>query len=79
MAQAPRLWDAGSQGTQRPRERSTGHARWSWSKAHGRGMDCPWRRTTGAEPDAVKAARLVLNGLRHEVARGAVMLEISKT
>ena len=36
-----------------------------------------WRRTSGAAPDAVKAARPVLNGeLRHEVVSVIVVLDL---
>jgi len=61
--QAPRRWQDGSKGIQRTRKRSTVHAPWMREQGEGtlHGV-LPWRRTAGAEPDAMQAARPVLNG-----------------
>src|SRR5687768_17315246 len=62
MAKAPRLRKDRSKGTQRTRKLSTVYAVEAGERRRDASWGLPGRRTAGAEPYAVKAARTVLNG-----------------
>jgi len=78
MAKAPSLWKDGNKGTQRTRKLSTGGLLWSWRNGTRRSMVVLWRLTTGAEPDAVKAASPVLNGEDEETDRKELRLVLTQ-
>src|SRR5687767_7527778 len=62
MAKAPRLRKDRRKGTQRTRKLSTVYSVEAGERRRDASWCVPGRRTAGAEPYAVKAARTVLNG-----------------
>jgi hypothetical protein len=51
---------------------------WNWRNGNRRFMVPPWSMITGAEPDAIKVARPVLNGEDEETGRKALHLVLTQ-
>jgi hypothetical protein len=74
MAKAPSLWEDRNKGTQRTRKLSPVYAGEAGAMRRDASWRWPWSRTEGVEPDAVKAARTVLNGGDEETCGNATRL-----
>jgi hypothetical protein len=72
-AQAPSLRKDRTQGTQRTRKLSTGHALWSWREGKDRCVGVR-RRTAGAKPYPMQVVRTVCNGGHEETYGNATRL-----